>query len=108
MLREIEAAGGRIREVYYCPHRDEDNCDCRKPKTGMFERARAKHDVDLSGTYFIGDGLVDVKAGKALGMKTALVLSGKTNREAIDKWELKPDYVFNDLREAADWITRHR
>lgn len=106
MLREIEAAGARISKTYYCIHQDSDNCDCRKPKTGMFRQAERELGIKSKGAYFIGDGKVDVEAGKSMGMKTALVLSGKTPAEEIDEWEIKPDHIFKDLLEAVKFIVK--
>lgn len=105
MLKEIEKAGGAIEEVFYCIHKDEDNCDCRKPKPGMLEAAAKKYGIDPKSTYFIGDAPKDITAGKRIGCKTVLVLSGKSSREDIESWEDKPDYVFNNLLEAVQWIT---
>jgi len=104
MMKEVEKGGGKIEEVYYCIHRDEDACDCRKPKTGLFEKAAKKYGIDLKGTYIVGDSDVDIEAGRRLGMKTIFVLSGKVSKEEIEKWEEKPDYVFNDLLEAVNRI----
>ncbi len=106
MLREIEAAGAKILKTYYCIHQDSDNCDCRKPKTGMLRQAARDLGIKAEGAYFIGDGKMDVEAGKAMGIKTVLVLSGKTPLEDVDKWELKPDHVFKDLLEAVKFILR--
>jgi len=73
MISEIEKNGGRIDGVYYCPHGWDENCECRKPKPGMFYRASREHHIDLSKSYFIGDDERDKIAGEAAGMKTILV-----------------------------------
>jgi histidinol-phosphate phosphatase family protein len=104
MLTEIRAAGARIRKTYYCVHQDSDNCDCRKPKTGMFRQAEKDLGIKSKGTYFIGDGKVDVEAGNSIGLKTVLVLSGKTPAEEVDGWEIRPDHIFRDLFEAVKFI----
>ena len=106
MLKELDADGVKIRKVYYCIHQDSDNCDCRKPKTGMFRQAEDELKIKRQGAYFIGDGKTDVDAGKSAGLKTVLVLSGKTTAEDIKDWELKPDHTFNDLPEAVEFIMR--
>lgn len=104
MLDEITHDGGRVEEVYYCLHRDEDNCDCRKPKTGLFERAAKKYGINLKETYFVGDGLVDTLAGKKIGARTVLVLSGKTPIDDMNKWPSRPDLVFKDLLGFVNWL----
>lgn len=104
MLKEIEKNGGRIHSVHYCPHRAEDNCGCRKPETGLFEKAVRGQSVNFNKTYFIGDGVMDVEAGIRMGLKTILLLSGKTRLEDVEKLEAKPDFIKKDLKEAVDWI----
>ena len=104
MLKELERSGGRIEKVYYCVHQDSDNCDCRKPKAGMFERAEKELGVSAAGNFFIGDAKTDVEAGNGKGLKTVLVLSGKTDLEALGGWGFKPDYIFDDLLEAVNFI----
>jgi D-glycero-D-manno-heptose 1,7-bisphosphate phosphatase len=76
-LREkLADAGTRIHAIYHCPH-DEDSCDCRKPRTGMFEQARRDHpEIDFTRSVVIGDSWRDVEAGQALGARTILVGEG--------------------------------
>jgi D-glycero-D-manno-heptose 1,7-bisphosphate phosphatase len=104
MLDEIRSAGARIEDVYYCIHKDEDNCGCRKPKTGMFEKAIEKYSIRPRDTFIIGDSYVDIEAGKQVGLNTVFVLSGKATLEDLRKRGLKPDYVFKDLLEAVGWM----
>ena len=106
MLKEIEASGGAVEEVFYCVHKDEDSCDCRKPKPGLLERAAKKYKINPKTIYFIGDGKVDIIAGRRAGCKPILVLSGKSSREDVETWEDKPDYIFKNLLEAVKWITK--
>lgn len=101
MCKEVERAGGKIRGVYYCPHQDEDNCHCRKPKTGLFPQATAEFDIDFSKTYFIGDNRRDMLAGRAIGCKNIFVRSGNTKLEDLD---VKPDFIVSDLLEAVEKI----
>ena len=77
MLREIEAQGGRIEEVAYCPHRPDECCACRKPQPGLILNLAAKHRVDLRDAVVIGDGLTDMKAGEAARCRTILVMTGR-------------------------------
>jgi len=109
MLIEIEKNKGKIREVIYCIHRNEDNCDCRKPKTGLIRKALESLDsekVDLSSTYFIGDSIRDVKTGKKYGLKTILVLSGKAKIDNKNNWEENPDHIAKDLNEAVKIVLK--
>jgi len=106
MLREIEKAGGKIAGVFYCPHRDEDNCDCRKPKAGLFKKALKRGDIDFKKAFFIGDKIMDAQAGRAIGCRTILVLSGKESLRNKKNWKLEPDHVKRDLLDAVNWILR--
>lgn len=105
MLSAVEQAGGRIERVYYCTHKPEDNCSCRKPKPGLFEEIVRSEGVSLSGSFFIGDSIRDVKAAHAAGCKAILVLSGKETLENRDSWDEQPEHVFSDLYQAALFIT---
>ncbi len=106
MLSQIKEFGGRIKAVFYCPHRDEDNCGCRKPKTGLFRKALKKGKIDFSKTFFIGDNIIDVEAGRSIGCKTILVLCGKEQLKNRKKWQVRPHYIKRDLLDAVNWILK--
>lgn len=106
MLEEIRKSGGHIRKTYYCIHQDKDNCGCRKPKKGLFRMAERELGVKAGGAYFIGDGRVDVEAGKNAGMRTVLLLSGKTDIKDLKGWRVRPDFIFNDLADAVNFIIK--
>jgi len=61
---EVELDG-----IYYCPHRPEEDCVCRKPRPGMIFRAAKEHDVDLSRSWVIGDSDVDQGLATAIGCR---------------------------------------
>jgi histidinol-phosphate phosphatase family protein len=63
----------QIDAFYYCPHTPEEDCRCRKPKTGLFEDAQRDWNLDFAGSAIIGDRGIDVVAGRRLGLLTALV-----------------------------------
>ena len=104
MINKIEENGAKLKKVYYCIHQDSDNCSCRKPKTGLFKQAERELNIKSAGNYFIGDGKADIEAGKRINMRTVLVLSGKTDLEKVDSWSIKPDYIFEDLSEAVNFV----
>ena len=102
--------------AYVCPHHphaDLDEyriaCDCRKPRPGLILRAARERDIDLAGSFVVGDRLSDVAAGAAAGCRTVQVLSGKhadppiVSPDPVDS-NLRPDHVAPDLSGAADWI----
>ncbi len=106
MIKKIEENGAKLKKVYYCLHQDSDNCDCRKPKIGLFKQAERELGVKAAGNYFVGDGKMDIEAGKKMNMKTVLVLSGKTDLEKVDSWTIKPDYIFEDLSETVNFVLK--
>ncbi|MBU4477937.1 MAG: D-glycero-beta-D-manno-heptose 1,7-bisphosphate 7-phosphatase [Candidatus Omnitrophica bacterium] len=105
MLETVRAAGGRIFSVHYCTHRDEDDCICRKPKTGLFKQALAGISVNLKETFFVGDNERDIEAGKKMGCRTILVLSGITKTKAdVYNFKHRPDFIADDLWDAVERI----
>lgn len=109
MLKELDKEDINITAVYYCTHRSEDNCACRKPKTGLIDMAISKIkesglDLDFGSSYFIGDTIRDIETGKSAGLKTILVFSGKEKPENRKDWQILPDLVARDLSEAVEKI----
>jgi len=91
---------------YVCPHRHEDDCDCRKPKPGMLLRAASEFGIDLQRSVMVGDSLRDLLAAESAGVKGILVRTGMGSDQEADvlrvggaRWP-----VFNDLMEAAPSI----
>lgn len=111
MLRELKKFGAQIAGVHYCTHLKEDNCACRKPKTGLIKKVisgltEKKNAPDLSDSYFIGDSIVDVETGKAAGLKTMLLFSGRESPQNQKDWQTLPDFTARDLSEAVDIILK--
>lgn len=93
--------------VYYCPHHPDGivrayrcNCNCRKPRTGMFEMACRDFSIDMGNSYMAGDRAGDILAGQNAGVKTILLESGYGTRRL--EYDVKPDWILDDLREAVD------
>jgi len=111
MLKELNGYKIDIAGVYYCTHRQADNCSCRKPKTGLIDMAVNKLknkglEPELNQSYFIGDTIQDIETGRAAGLKTILVFSGKEKPNNKDKWAILPDYTAKDISGAVDLILR--
>ena len=70
MFRALKPTGIKLDKIYYCPHGVGDNCKCRKPKTGMMEKAFADCSLTKKNSFMIGDQETDIDAGKAFGLKT--------------------------------------
>jgi histidinol-phosphate phosphatase family protein len=73
---EIENRGGRIDAIYYCTALPEDNNPCRKPRTGMIERALKDFDIDLKNSWVVGNDENDTQLAKNVGIKSIRVRLG--------------------------------
>lgn len=106
LKREIAQARGRLDAAYVCPHRPDDGCPCRKPNPGLLFQASDEMDIDLGRSYMIGDRYSDIRAGRAAGTRTILVLTGDgaEERERHRESEVQPDYVAADLGDAVNYI----
>lgn len=104
MQRAIERSGGAIDAVYYCTHRQEENCSCRKPKAGLIDMVKKGFPIDIKKSFFIGDTIRDIHTAKAAGCKSILVLSGKEKLANRKNWESQPHFVFRNLFEATEFI----
>ncbi|HFD11153.1 MAG TPA: D-glycero-beta-D-manno-heptose 1,7-bisphosphate 7-phosphatase [Crenotrichaceae bacterium] len=80
MQSEVDKAGGKITAIYYCPHGPDDQCQCRKPKPGLFKQFAREHGIDLPGIPVIGDSMRDLQAASAVNAKPILVRTGKGER----------------------------
>ncbi len=103
MRRKVEEAGGHIEAIFYCPHAPEDGCDCRKPRTGLFEQFARRYNADLEGIPAVGDSLRDLQAAQRAGASPILVETGKGKRTLKRNPNLDvPTFV--NLHEAVQYI----
>jgi rfaE bifunctional protein nucleotidyltransferase chain/domain len=102
MFKRLKPFGVVVDGIYYCPHGMADRCDCRKPGGALFQRAAKDLNVDLARSVFIGDRTTDIEAARRLGIRSILVRTGAGGRDG--EYAVKPDYVADDLRDAADWL----
>jgi histidinol-phosphate phosphatase family protein len=105
-----------INRIYHCPHhpavqvrRGLPFCNCRKPATGMIERALSDYPIDLTQSFVVGDQTADVRLGRAVGIPGILVLTGfgEHERSKLDGKDA-PDAIVSDLVAAVRWIGRLR
>lgn len=104
MHRAVQALGGRIDAVFYCPHSADSNCDCRKPKPGMLVRIGGCFNADLTGVPAIGDSLRDLAAAALVGAQPILVLTGKGESTLAEEELPEGTLVFADLVAAVEHI----
>jgi D-glycero-D-manno-heptose 1,7-bisphosphate phosphatase len=107
MTRAVEAAGGRLSGIYYCPHRPDEGCDCRKPAPGLLRRIERDLGVALEGVPFVGDKASDVLAAQAVGARPILVQTGKGAAAAATLADADIE-VYANLAEAAERLIDER
>ncbi len=110
----LKAEGARIDAVYYCPHHPRAgnshytvDCDCRKPKTGLIDRAVKDLSIDILHSYMVGDKWSDVELAQRAGVHAVLVESGFAHDDPGNRRPehvRDPDFIARDIAEAADWI----
>ncbi len=100
VLELLKKEGARVDAIYYCPHHPDDGCGCRKPMSGLLERAADELGIELEKSYMVGDKTTDVLAAKSVGARGILLTEGGTPCEDAH-------YVCSGLLEAVRWILEH-
>lgn len=109
MTKQLTGAGAKLDAIYYCPHISAEDCDCRKPKTGMLDRAARELALDLQRSFVVGDRFGDVQLARNARARSVLVRTGYGEGELAwhaANWSVQPDFVAADLTGATDWILR--
>ena len=102
MLNQFKYKSINILDIFHCPHGPDSTCDCRKPKPGMFLKAKAKHNTDMEKSWLIGDNEIDVIAANEAGIEnTILVRSG----HRIDESNSKARFILDSIQQAKQVIT---
>ena len=101
LINKLKKHKIKIQKTYFCPHKPEDNCECRKPKIKFLKDAEKEFNINLKKSFVIGDRKSDFEMSKNAGCKTIHVLSGYGINA---KNEVNPDYFAEDLLDAAKWI----
>lgn len=110
---ELGKEGAYLDGLYVCPHHPDrgfpgeilelkKQCDCRKPETGLIDKACNDHQIDRSSSWMIGDTTSDIETGRRSGLRTVLLRTGYAGSD--DKYQVRPDYIFPNLNDAVEWI----
>lgn len=102
MLQKFQEHNISILDVMYCPHKPEDNCNCRKPNTGMLDKAHEKYQIDKVGSWMIGDKKTDIEAAHSFGIINTVLVNNDPKIE-IKKSQAK--FVFASILEASQFIS---
>jgi D-glycero-D-manno-heptose 1,7-bisphosphate phosphatase len=106
MHKALGLVGGRIDAVFFCPHGQNDGCNCRKPKPGLLEDIAHRFNTELAGVPCIGDSLRDLQAAAAVEARPILVLTGKGKQTAAEGGLPAGTMTFADLDEAVKSIAQ--
>jgi len=114
LARRLLRQGARIDAFYFCQHHPKATlkeyrvrCSCRKPGAGMIRKSARDHNIDVRRSFIVGDGVIDVVAGKRVKLTTILVKSGPGHSRLDKKYNMKPDFVAKNLLAAANIIKKH-
>ena len=103
MLRAVEAAGGRIQEIFICPHGPDDDCPCRKPRPGLLLQIAQQYDEELADVPVVGDSARDLEAARRAGARPMLVRTGN-GEKTLARGAAGNAEVYSDLAAAVDAI----
>lgn len=106
LYRLLAAQGGQVEAIFFCPHGPQDNCECRKPKPGLFREIERCLQVSLEGVPAVGDSLRDLQAAQAVGARPLLVRTGKGERTLAKGEGLEGIPVYADLFAVVDDLLR--
>ncbi|MBT2716578.1 HAD-IIIA family hydrolase [Bacillus sp. ISL-57] len=104
-------------KVYMCPHQHHEDCNCRKPSTGMLLQAAKEYSLDLEHCVVIGDRWTDIMAANEVGCIKIIVQTGAgkesiqkyNNKEYYGVWaKVEPDYIAENLLDAVHWLLKWR
>ncbi len=107
LTASIEKQGGKITDIFFCPHRPDENCDCRKPEPGLIFQAKTLHHIHLDQSVMVGDSTKDILCAKNAGCKTTILVKTGNGPASIDYFKKKgngPDYIAENLLDAASRI----
>ena len=104
MIEELKKIGAKIDGIYYCPHDEKDNCNCRKPKIGMFLKAKEDFNIDLNKSWIIGDSKSDIIAGQKARCKTMLINKKLYKNDILIDKGIKYNFKASNLKEAINRI----
>ena len=103
----LKKEGALLDDILFCPHGPEDGCNCRKPRTGLIEKACEEFDIDMSRSYVIGDRTSDIEMAARANLKGILVEKGYglgESEHVLPNKAVSPVYIAKDILHAVRWI----
>jgi D-glycero-D-manno-heptose 1,7-bisphosphate phosphatase len=111
MCKTVQSNKGKLKDIFYCPHMPDDDCDCRKPAPGLILRAQSKYSIDLADAVMVGDSHRDIECGHTAGCGNTVLVKTGIHEKSVQRLAEKgivPDYVAEDLYQAAQWIISNK
>jgi len=108
MTSAVHRQGGKIKDIFFCPHLPEDKCSCRKPKPGLIFKSQLVYRIDLARAFMVGDSIKDIECAKNAGCGYCALVrtgNGRAAEKILSRRKIYPDHVAEDLYEAVHWIT---
>ena len=102
MLDQFKHKNINILDIFHCPHGPDSTCDCRKPKPGMFLKAKAKHNTDMEKSWMIGDKERDIIAANSAGIDNTILIRSS---HRIDELNSNAKIILDSIRQAKQMIT---
>jgi histidinol-phosphate phosphatase family protein len=99
MKKDLERENAFVDGIYFCPHRPDDNCACRKPKTLLVKQAVSDFNINITKSYMVGDSITDIELGNNIGCKTILISRALSNDEMVC-----PDFKVKNIADILDII----
>lgn len=109
LKNRVADGGGRIADIFFCPHRPDEDCRCRKPKPEMIWKAAKKYGIDLSTAVMVGDRTKDIQCGQNAGCGQTILVrtgAGQMTEKELSQTDLKPSRIADDLYDAVQWIVK--
>lgn len=109
MKQGISGAGGKIKDIFYCPHTPDAGCSCRKPLPGLIMQAGAAYDISLDQSCMVGDSAKDIQCAENAGCGASVLVKTGNGRQALQelsKQGICPDFCAENLYDAARWIVK--
>ncbi|MGE0084283.1 MAG: D-glycero-beta-D-manno-heptose 1,7-bisphosphate 7-phosphatase [Desulfococcaceae bacterium] len=107
MQEKIREKGGEICDIFLCPHRPDENCECRKPKPGLIWHAQKKYGIDLAAAWMVGDSAKDMECAISAGCGHSILVqtgNGFAAEKILAAKGIRPTYVEENLLAAAERI----
>ncbi|MET0067128.1 MAG: D-glycero-beta-D-manno-heptose 1,7-bisphosphate 7-phosphatase [Candidatus Thiodiazotropha sp.] len=107
MFEAVKAVGGQIDAILFCPHGPDDHCNCRKPKTGLYEAIGARCHTNLENVPVVGDSLRDLQAAIKVKATPFLVRTGKGEETLLGLKKEHPEItICDDLQQMAELLLK--